>query len=56
MGSGGRFRNEIDKLMSGFKKSSPDFYTGYFAARIIVDRPATIPPKEGGAPEPPPKP
>lgn len=50
------FRNEIDKLMSGFKKPSPDFYIGYFAARIIIDRAATIPPKENGAPAPVPVP
>jgi hypothetical protein len=51
------FRNEIDKLVSGFKKPEPDFYTGYFAARIVIDRAATIPPKDGSAPpSPPPKP
>jgi hypothetical protein len=48
------FRNEIDKLMSGFKKPNPDFYTGYFAARIVIDRPATIPPKEVAPPLTPP--
>jgi hypothetical protein len=46
------FRTEIDKLITGFKKSSPDFYNAYFAARIIVDRPATIPAKEETAPPP----
>lgn len=35
------FRNEIDKTMSPFKKSNADFYNGYFAARVIVDRAAT---------------
>lgn len=51
------FRNELDKLMTAFKKPQPDFYTGYFAARIIVDRAATLPPKNGsGPPSPPPTP
>ena len=35
------FRNEIDKMMTPFKKSNADFYNGYFAARVIVDRSAT---------------
>ena len=35
------FRNEIDKMMSAFKKTNPDFYNGYFSARIIVNRAAT---------------
>jgi hypothetical protein len=35
------FRNEIDKRMPPFKKSNPDFYRGYFAAREIIDRAAT---------------
>lgn len=46
------FRNELDKLMTAFKKPEPDFYKGYFTARIIIDRAATIPKKE----EPPPPP
>jgi hypothetical protein len=39
------FRNEIDKMMSPFKKSDPDFYHGYIAVRVVVDRaaPATPP-------------
>jgi hypothetical protein len=50
-------RNRLDKLMTGFKKSHPDFYKAYFAARIVIDRAATIPPKEGPGPSsPPPKP
>jgi len=44
------FRNEIDKLMTAFKKPEPDFYNGYIASRIIVNHTATIPKK----PEPPP--
>ena len=35
------FRNEIDKMMSPFKKSNPDFYRGYIAVRVVVDRAAT---------------
>lgn len=50
------FRKEIDKLMSAFKKPEPDFYKGYFVARIIVDRGATNPPKEGEEPAPPAEP
>jgi hypothetical protein len=35
------FRNQLDKLMTPFRKSTPEFYSGYFAARVIVDRAAT---------------
>ena len=35
------FRNEIDKIMTPYKKSNPDFYNGYFAARVIVNRAAS---------------
>ena len=35
------FRNELDKMMTAFKRTNPDFYNGYFAARIIVNRAAT---------------
>ena len=35
------FRNEIDKMMTPYKKSNPDFYRGYFAAREIIDCAAT---------------
>lgn len=34
------FRNEIDKMVTK-KKSNVDFYNGYFAARVIVNRAAT---------------
>jgi len=50
------FRNEIDKLMSGFKKPEPDFYKGYFASRVIVNHAATIPKKPAPPPTPPPGP
>jgi hypothetical protein len=47
------FRNQLDKLMTPFRRTNPDFYAGYFAARAIVNRtatkttatPATSPPK-----------
>ena len=35
------YRNEIDKMMQKFKATQPDFYQGYFAARVIIDRPGT---------------
>ncbi len=31
-------RKQLDKLMTKFKTSNPDFYAGYQAARVIVDR------------------
>jgi hypothetical protein len=37
----GIYRNELDKMMTRFKKTQPDFYKAYFAARVIVDRAAT---------------
>ena len=39
------FRNEIDKMVTKKKTSDADFYNGYFAARVIVDRAATHKPK-----------
>ncbi len=50
------FRNEIDKLMTKFKKSNNDFYNGYFAARVIVNRAATQKPKPTPPPAAPSKP
>lgn len=35
------FRTQLDKMMTPFRKTNPEFYTGYFAARVIVDRAAT---------------
>ncbi len=48
------FRNEIDKMVTKKKKSDADFYNGYFAARVIVNRAAThkTPPPRT-APKPP---
>jgi hypothetical protein len=37
----GIYRNELDKMMTRFKKSDPDFYNAYFAARTIVTRATT---------------
>jgi hypothetical protein len=48
----GIFRNRIDKMMRIFQKPNPEFYAGYLAARVIVDRPGT----QGGPPSPPPPP
>ena len=31
-------RNRLDKLMTKFKKTSPEFYAGYQSARVVVDR------------------
>lgn len=38
----GIYRNELDKMMTRFKKTAPDFFLAYTAARVIVDRPATL--------------
>jgi hypothetical protein len=49
------FRNEIDKMMTAFKRTNPDFYNGYFAARVIVNRsPTRTAAKKPDAPKPPP--
>ena len=48
-------RNQLDKQMTKFKKSHPEFYAGYRSARVIVDRGGS----GGGAPSsptPPPQP
>ena len=48
------FRNEIDKMATKKKASDPDFYNGYFAARVIVNRTATHKSaKSNGGPKPP---
>lgn len=31
-------RNQLDKQMTRFRKSNPEFYAGYRSARVIVDR------------------
>ncbi len=35
------FRNQIDKMATPFRFTAPEFYRGYFAARVIIDRTAT---------------
>lgn len=42
-------RNRLDKLMTKFKKTQPEFYAGYRTARVIVDRGGA----GGGTPPPP---
>ncbi len=37
----GIYRNELDKMMTRFRTTEPEFYKAYFAARVIVDRAAT---------------
>ena len=42
-------QDRLDKQMTKFKKSHPEFYAGYRSARVIVDRGGS----GGGAPTPP---
>jgi hypothetical protein len=42
----GIYRNELDKMMTKFKASAPNFYSAYAAARVIVNRPETRKKKE----------
>jgi hypothetical protein len=35
------FRTQLDKMMTPFRRTNPEFYSGYFAARVIVNRAAT---------------
>jgi hypothetical protein len=44
-------RNRLDKLMTKFKKTQPEFYSGYRTARVVVDRGGS-----GGSTTPPPAP
>lgn len=37
----GIYRNELDKMMTRFKKTQPDFFKAYTVARVIVDVAAT---------------
>ncbi|HEY1771368.1 MAG TPA: hypothetical protein VGG02_14040 [Chthoniobacterales bacterium] len=52
----GILRNEIDKMIIAFKASQPDFYTAYFAARVIIDRTGTHKGKASPTPPTPPAP
>ena len=47
------FRNEIDKMMTPYKKTNTDFYNGYFAARVIINLPGTHPSPIEPPPPPP---
>jgi hypothetical protein len=42
-------RNRLDKQMTKFKKTNPEFFAGYRSARVIVDRGGSA----GGSPPPP---
>jgi len=33
--------DQIDKMMTPFRESNPEFFRGYLSARVIVDRRAT---------------
>ena len=37
----GILRNQIDRMVSLFNRSNPDFVSGYQSARVIVDRAAS---------------
>lgn len=50
------FRNQLDKMMTPFRASNPEFYNGYFAARVIVKRAATQAPTPPPPTPPPPTP
>jgi hypothetical protein len=50
------FRNEIDKMVTKKKKTNPHFFSGYFIARIIVNRAATQAAPPPPAPPAPPHP
>ena len=47
-------RNQLDKQMTRFKKSHPEFFAGYRAARVIVDRGGSGGNPTTPAPTPPP--
>jgi hypothetical protein len=36
-------RNRLDKLVTRYRKTNPDFYAGYQSARVIVDRGGSSP-------------
>jgi hypothetical protein len=42
--------NEVDDMVAKFRKTNPDFYNGYFAARVILNRaPSDAAPKPAGS-------
>jgi hypothetical protein len=46
-------KTQLDKLLTKFKKTNPEFYAGYLAARVVVNRRSHHQPKQ---PSPLPKP
>jgi len=49
-------RNQLDKQMTKFRKSKPEFYAGYRSARVIVARGGSGPDKPSPPPPPGPTP
>lgn len=47
-------RNRLDKLMTRFKKSDPNYYAAYLTARVIVDRGGAAANNKPAPPPPPP--
>src|SRR5205814_1195439 len=45
-------KNRVDRLVSLFSRTNPDFVAGYENARVIVDRVATHKAKAAAAPAP----
>ena len=45
-------RRQLDRQMTTFKRSSPEFYAGYIAARGVVDRAGRTAKKPAPAPAP----
>jgi hypothetical protein len=51
--AGGALRNQIDRLVNLFRRSNPEFVSGYRGARVVVDRAATHSTKPVASPPPP---
>ncbi len=49
-------RDRLDKQMTKFRLSNPEFYAGYLSARVVVDRGGSAPAKPPTPPTPPPAP
>ena len=52
----GILRDQIDRMVSLFKRTNPEFVSGYQSARVIIDRAATHAAAKSGAPAPGPQP
>lgn len=52
----GILRNQIDRMVSLFKRTNPEFVSGYQSARVIIDRAATHAAVKSSAPAPGPQP